>query len=281
MSSARAREREGGIKTIIKRLAVRLPWGWRKIVAFTALHGAINLLWGRPSFVGTYQSFSDAPPSNAQDAQYLVDAADRNLRSLKLDGASGSPALSNSHSLFTLAAALLAGPKPLRILDVGGAAGVDFANLLKAAPNLSNIQYCVIDVPAVCAFGAQRWKNDKRISFSDRMPSDGDQFDLIYSSWAIQYFAKPLELLKKCAGYGAPAILLLNVPFTMKSAFVRVQVNRMLPSWVLSVPEVERLMSDSGYRIAFHATANVDHNVDNYPRDYRVPNVSNILFLKS
>jgi putative methyltransferase (TIGR04325 family) len=231
--------------------------------------------------MGIYRSFDDAPPSNQQDAQYLVESARLNFRAQKSDEATGLPVLRNSHSLFPLSVALLSRLKPFRILDVGGAAGVDFANLLKATSCRSDVEYSIVDLPEVCELGRQSWEDDRRVAFGCSLPDDHKVFDLVYSSWAIQYFPEPLTLLEKLTTYQAKAILILNVPFTTKRAFVRMQTNKMIPSWVLSLPEVERTMRDRGYKMVFHVAGDVDHNVDNYPFEYRVSNLSNLLFLKS
>jgi putative methyltransferase (TIGR04325 family) len=175
---------------------------------------------------------------------------------------------------------MLAAGKSVRVLDIGGAAGVDFANVLSGISSQTEIQYRVIDLPEVCALGQRRWKGDARISFDDSMPNDGEEFDLIYSSWALQYFPDPLALLKKLAAYSAKAILLINIPFTAKTAFVRTQVNKGIPSWVLSLSDVQEVMRECGYALAFHTAGDIDHNVDNYRPEYRVSNGANLLFLR-
>ena len=275
------RDKKPEFRAFAKQLIARLPWGIRKIVAFLGNHGPVNLLLSKSSFVGIYRSFTDVPQAPRQNTQFLVKSAVLNLAAQKFDDATGLPILRNSHSLLPLTASMLFGRNPIRILDVGGAGGVDFANLLNAAPQLSNIEYRVIDLPDVCELGRGRWENDQRISFASSMPSEDRTFDLIFSSWAIQYFAQPLQLLEKLTAYQAKAILLINVSFTTKRAFVRVQANKMIPSWVLNLPDLEQMMADRGYSLAFHVAGDVDHNVDNYPPEYRVSNLANLLFLKS
>lgn len=272
---------EPKLRGVAKRLVARLPWGIRKFVAFLGNYGPVNLLLSKSSFIGMYRSFADVPQAVPPNNQFLVDAAVLNLRAQKFDDANGLPLLRNSHSLLPLTACILSDCNQIRILDIGGAGGVDFANLLNAAPCLSNIQYRVVDLPDVCELGKRRWQSDQRISFTPQLPNEGEVFDLIFSSWAIQYFDQPLELLEKFTAYEAKAILLVNVPFSGKGAFVRVQVNKMIPSWVLSLPDLKKIMCDRGYRLAFHAAGDVDHNVDNYPPEYRVSNLANLLFLKS
>jgi putative methyltransferase (TIGR04325 family) len=269
------------MKETIKLLVARLPWGVRKLASFVALHGPFSLLMSRPHFIGAYPSFDKVPIKRAPDNQIFVRAGRVNVSRLKCDLASDLPILDHSHSLLPLTVAMLASRKPLRILDFGGASGTDFRNLLRAIPDNLELRYHVIDLPEVCADGRSRWKEEKRISFSEEMPDDGEHFDLVYSSWAVFYVREPLSLLKRFASYGWSAILLLNVPFTRQAAFVRIQCIHMLPSWVLSLSDVRSLMRERGYDLAFHVAREVDHNVDNYPVELRVPNFANLLFLKS
>jgi hypothetical protein len=51
---------------------------------------------------------------------------------------------------------ILAAGKSVRVLDIGGAAGVDFANVLSGISSQTEIQYRVIDLPEVCALGRRR-----------------------------------------------------------------------------------------------------------------------------
>ena len=68
--------------------------------------------------------------------------------------------------------------QPFRILDFGGAAGIDFANLVTAVGDTSNIRYHVVDLSKVCAVGRVKWQDDARISFYDMLPASAE-FDLV------------------------------------------------------------------------------------------------------
>jgi len=253
----------------------------RKLAAFLALYRFQGLLLSRPHFTGVYASFDQVPDASLLDQQVLVRAAERNEARLKRDDATGWPLLGHSHSLLPLVVAMLATQKPIRILDFGGAAGSDFRNLTSAIADYAELNYTVVDLPEVCAAGRRLWQGDKRITFSAELPIDKAQFDLVYSSWAILYVPEPLGLLAKLASYNARAILLINTPFTKRDAFVRVQTNYKVPSWVLSLPDVECVMRERDYRLAFHVAGDIDHNVDNYPPALRVCNMASLLFLKS
>ena len=268
------------MRSFIKQLIARLPWKARKLVLFFVEHGVVS----RVPFSGVYASFADVP-GTMNEADQAAAAARGIAHGPSCDAATDLPQLRRAHSLLPLVAALLAGQRraePLNILDFGGAAGVDFANLLAAVDPSIDLRYLVVDFPKVCAVGRDHWRDDKRISFSDALPQTA-QFDLVYSWSSIHYVPDPLSLLAQFAGYRPAAILLAGSPFTCGDAFVRAQVNQSapFPQWVLSLPKVKQRMHECGYDLAFHVAGEDDYNVDNYPPLYRVPNSASLLFLKS
>jgi putative methyltransferase (TIGR04325 family) len=268
------------MRGLIKQLVARLPWKARKLVMFFVEHGLVS----RVPFSGVYASFADVP-GTMSEADQAAAAARGVTRGPSCDEATNLPQLRRAHSLMPLVAAMLAGrgrKEPLNILDFGGAAGVDFVNLLAAADPGIDVRYLVVDFPKVCAVGRDHWRDDKRISFSDALPQAA-QFDLVYSWSSIQYVPDPLSLLAQFASYSPAAILLAGSPFTSGDAFVRAQVNQSVPfpQWVLSLPKIEQRMRECGYDMAFHVAGEDDYNVDNYPPRYRVANSASLLFLKS
>jgi len=271
------------MRGFIKRAVAHLPWKLRKLAMFFAENGFTS----PPPFSGVYTSFDDVPGMMSAVANDQVEAARRGIaRGPNIDEATGLPRLRRAHSLMPLVAAILAtsrqSVRPLHILDFGGAAGVDFANLLAAAADKFEIRYHVVDLPKVCAVGRARWREDARISFEDALPVSA-QFDLVYGWSSIQYVADPLRLLAQFASYSPTAIFLAGSPFTSGHAFVRAQVNQSVPfpQWVLSLPEVEQQMSQCGYDLVYQVAGEDDYNVDNYPPKYRIPNSASLLFLRS
>jgi putative methyltransferase (TIGR04325 family) len=271
------------MRSFVKSAVALLPWKLRKLVMFFVEHGLVS----RPPFSGVYASFEDMPGTIKVAEDDQAAGAQRNVaRGPSRDEATKLPRLRRARSLLPLVAAVLAAKrptsKPLRILDFGGAAGIDFANLIAAIRDTSNIRYYVVDFPKVCAVGRAKWRDDARISFHDAMPASSE-FDLIYGWSSIHYVADPLQLLTQFTTYSPSAILIAGSPFTSGKAFVRAQVNQSapFPHWVLSLDDVERRMSGCGYCLAYHVTGEDDYNVDNYPPAYRVPNSASLLFLRS
>jgi putative methyltransferase (TIGR04325 family) len=270
------------MREFAKKLVAALPWKLRKLVMFFVEHGFIS----RPPFSGVYASFADVPGTMKMAEDDQAAGAQRNVaRGPSRDEATKLPRLRRARSLLPLVATLLAAKRhtsePLRILDFGGAAGIDFANLIAAIRDTPDIRYHVVDFPKVCAVGRTRWQNDPRISFHDTMPASVE-FDLVYGWGSIHYVADPLQLLTQFTSYSPRAILIAGSPFTSGKAFVRAQVNQSVPfpQWVLSLADVERRMIECGYRLAYHVAGEDDYNVDNYPRAYRVPNSASLLFLR-
>lgn len=270
------------MRRFVKQLVARLPWKARKLAMFFVEHGLIS----RVPFSGVYTSFAEVPGTmQTAEADQAAAAARGIAQGPSRDEAIDLPRLRRAHSLMPLVVTMLAREKraePLNILDFGGAAGVDFVNLLAALGPQANVRYHVVDFPKVCAVGRDHWRDESRISFSEALPA-GAAFDLVYCWSSIQYVADPLGPLAQFTGYRPAAILLAGSPFTSGEAFVRAQVNQSVPflQWVLSLPKVEQHMRARGYNMAFHVAGEDDYNVDNYPPRYRVPNSASLLFLKS
>jgi putative methyltransferase (TIGR04325 family) len=255
-------------------LAKRLPWGPRKIARFVALYRT-GLLWGHRQFLGVYKSFDDLPQKFPDDA--IADHAAASAANPTLDNATGLPILQQDHSLLPVVAAML-GP-PLRVLDFGGGAGIDFNNLCRAA-KVEIANYTVVEMPALFAAGVRLWHADSRITFQTEMPHEGT-FDLVYSWAAVYLHPSPLDLLRRFASYRPKAILLAHTPMTARRSFVRGQVRTTtFPSWVLSIPELEETMAELGYRIASQSATFDDCNVDGYAPEFHVPNCASVLILR-
>jgi len=261
----------------LRDIAKRLPWGMRKIAAFLALYRA-GLLWGK-QFAGVYDSFDDLH-NDASEEAWAANAL-AHARAPKIDPATNFPVLIKEHALPALAVSLLSTMTSdgVRVLDFGGGAGIDFLNLTYALPVMPPLSYTVVELPAVCAAGRERWRSDERITFLDALPAAGTSFDLIWSWCAIQYVPRPLDVLARFVTYRPRAMLLVSIPVTAgPRSFVRNQVTGNIPQWVLNCRDIEASIAP-GYRIAGHWSTDDDLNVDGTPEPYRVPNMSSLLFL--
>jgi putative methyltransferase (TIGR04325 family) len=273
-------------KNLTEGIADRLPWGARKIarrfISFVDVHGFSALFVSRPTFRGVYSSFADVPGSIDLIKRDLAGSSVGNLQGVRSDVGTGLPLLDQHRELLPATVALLARKgRTLKVLDFGGAAGVDFRNLLSSLQSV-DVAYCVVDLPEVCESARPLWNGESRISFRSSLPEQA-AFDLVYSWSAIHYVPEPLDLLRRFTQYRPRAILIVGSPLTSGKAFVREQLNRSkpFPQWVLSLPEVTDALMSCGYRLAVHAVHEHDYNVDGYPTGYRIPNSTSLLFLSN
>lgn len=175
------------------------------------------------------------------------------------------------------------GKNGLRILDFGGAGGLDYGYLRAmtgdACPRLA---YHVVDVPGACDGGKRAWEGDPRITFSSDLPPSSERFDLVYAYSAIHCVPDYKTLLTGLARYGARVMLFCKHPVHEGRAFVRKQVNmgvgREVPQWVLSLPEMQAILKAHEYTLLFRASGEDLYNVDNYDGQYRVEGTLNMVF---
>lgn len=154
-----------------------LPWGARKLAAFLALHGGLfSLLLSKGAYSGVYRSFEEVSGSTAAVEDKLAAAGAIGVELPHLDPATQLPLLRNGHDLLPLVTAMINSDGPIKILDFGGAAGIDYGNVIRALPK--EIRYTIIDLPAVCTRGRQIWQDDARIRFCDELPVGDERFDI-------------------------------------------------------------------------------------------------------
>ena len=256
----------GWLNRAAKRAVDRLPYFPRKVV-LDAIHNGVR---NRPPFSGVYASFEDVTNIVYPAPETQFEFVKSGISSMKPDPASGLTILRRSHALLPLAVAMMSLPaRPLRILDFGGSGGIDYVGVTKTTD--ADVRYHIVETAATCEAGRKLWANDPRISFSETMPPEQEQFDIVYAWSAVQYVSDPLALMASFARYNPRVILIVGSPFAPR-AFVRSQEGpgSRYPHWVVSLPDAERVMRDAGYRLALRAVDETDFNVDNYAPEYRV-----------
>jgi putative methyltransferase (TIGR04325 family) len=266
--------RNPSLNRAAKATIARLPFFVQKIIT-EAVRGGIR----KPTrFSGIYPTFESFPnPVHPPDSTRL-EFGQNGLASVKRDETTGLPILGSQHHLLPLLAAAIG--EKVRILDFGGSGGIDYLGLLRAAR--VEATYCVVETPALCAVGRKLWPDDERISFREDMPPASERFGIVYACSAIQYVADPIALMSQFAQYQPRVILVVYTPFA-GHGFVRGQATAAgnLPSWVISLPETEAAMARVGYRLAFGIGEETLLNVKNFPDEYRVGNMTTLLFVRS
>ena len=261
------------LKNIIKN---RLPFSARETAKFVYELKSRR----KPPFEGTYQSFADVPAGHGyNDSAWEEKTKKAALRNKSRIGQIIPESDSFSKSLLPAIVSML-GKKEISVLDFGGAAGLDFANLLAQTGNALDIKYHVVDVPSACKAGRDVWKNDARISFTETLP-ENQKFDIVYSYSALQYVENYQELLKKFAACQPQAMLFCKHPAHENPPFVRLQSEIKTPQWVFSINELKDVMARHGYNLTFRSWGETSYNVDNYQAPYKAPRTANLLFIRA
>jgi putative methyltransferase (TIGR04325 family) len=272
MSLRRRLQAIGTFRRAAKAVHDALPFGVRRL-AFTLWNTEIVT---KPRFAGIYKSFEEFsnPTYPATDAEMIR----LSLSTMKHDDGNGLMIFHRGHDLLPVVAAMLGG-RDLRVLDFGGAAGLDYVGLKAGVGAVAH--YCVVELPEICKAARVAWPGGDggRLVFRDDLPPASERFDVVYAWSAVYLVPKPLELLARFTEYRPRAILLVNHPVSRDLGFVRGQRGDgyFCPTHVLSLGDVEDALP--GYRLAFCGSDDLEFNVDNFPPAYRVGRCANLLFL--
>lgn len=260
----------------LKNLKTKLPFA---VIETTQFFAGLRTRC-KPPFSGIYPTFKDAPSGTGYDDSHWAEKCRAAvLRSKSRIGHLMPESDSISKALLPAIVSTL-NRKQISILDFGGAAGLDFANLLAQTNNAFDIKYHVVDVASACNIGREVWKNDARISFSEDMPPLSEKFDIVYSYSALQYVSDYKKLLKKFSDYEPAAMLFCKHPMHEGPAFVRCQKGINTAQWVFDIDEFKNTLSQFGYRLAMRGWGETSYNVDNYKPPYKAARTANLLFIR-
>lgn len=216
MNLSRRLQANARFRHVAKAVHDALPFGVRRL-AFTLWNTEIAT---KPRFAGIYKSFEEFanPTYPATDAEMV-----RQSRStMKHDDGNGLMIFRRGHDLLPVVAAMLGG-RDLRVLDFGGAAGLDYVGLNAIVGAVAH--YCVVELPEICKAARDAWPGGDggRLVFREDLPPASERFDVVYAWSAVYLVPKPLELLSRFTEYRPRAILLVNHPVSRDQGFVRGQ----------------------------------------------------------
>lgn len=262
------------MKSLLKRL---LPWHLRRTIGF-----ARSSFAGRkPPFRGVYADFLGVRRTPGYNNQGWSDTSKIAATRARSQIGEKIPILSHSKSLLPM---LIAPRKGFtRILDFGGAAGLDFGNLSAALGAISpNISYVVVDTPGTCEVGRAIWQAE-RVTFVSELPPETERFDIVYAYSSLQYLDDFRGALGRLASYRPEAILLCHHPIHFGKSFVRCQTNMgtglEVPQWAFGYDDLTETMLAHGYRLSFREWTTAEYNVDNFEDEYKASRTANLMFL--
>jgi putative methyltransferase (TIGR04325 family) len=271
------------MKSLLKKI---LPWHLRQSLAWA------RFFYGKrkPTFQGTYSRFDQAPAGPVWRARPWTESSRVHAEKWRHQIGKAIPeSMQPSKALLPLLAASFGAGRPgrtIRILDFGGAGGIDYAHLLAAlgdSPGL-DIRYHVVDMPESCEAGKKVWGDDPRISFSPELPDASERFDIVYAFCSLFLVEDFRGLLETLSGYRPSLMLFCKTPIHEGPSFVRRQVNlgkeMENPQWVLGLGDLIEVMEKNGYSLTYRGHGEDSYNVDNYDAAHQVGRMTNILFAR-
>lgn len=177
-----------------------------------------------------------------------------------------------------VAAMILQGKDPLRILDFGGGLGIGCMTLAESIPHQAQIvDYTIVEVPEICEAG-RGLPSYSRVTYLDSVPAQS-KFDLVHSASALQYIEDWQQVLKSLSDYGAPYMLFSDVFAGSIPTFVTLQnyYGSRIRHWFLNLDELLQVVSSIGYRLVMKSFVNSCRlgvedilPMDNFPQSHRL-----------
>jgi putative methyltransferase (TIGR04325 family) len=259
-------------------------------ILITSLRGLP--IFPKPRFVweGIYAHRRDVPTQNNSydDAVEVRKQYDWTRAGLDLVNA-GKLADLRHELLAVVAAIATARAGAVSILDFGGAVGSGYVQLMATLPMNAAIQYCVVDLPNMCAAGRGLFAGDPRITFQTRLPTlddrlDEDRLDIVYASSVLQYIDDYCELLQQLASARAAFILLGQLAAGDIPTFATKQMNlgkKIMAYWFLNRDEVVGAFAAAGYKLVYEGLSDLEYDQSNFPETHRIGRMRNLLFRRS
>ncbi|MDD5195984.1 MAG: methyltransferase, TIGR04325 family [Candidatus Omnitrophica bacterium] len=231
---------------------------------------------------GIYSNYRDVPiRGEGQDGPTWIEFAKKEVEKAKSAGCPPMEIAGEQSLLAFLASVLGKTKEKIRILDFGGALGIDFINLLNHLVGKISFDYYVIESERMCQEGRRLFKDDGRIHFLDSLPADIGGIDIVHLDSALQYIDDYRGLLKRLCQSRAKYFLFVRLSAVETSTFATAQVNlpgMTLAYWFINLNEIIEIMSEFGYALIFKSSSDNIYNQDNFPERYRMKRGYNLLF---
>jgi putative methyltransferase (TIGR04325 family) len=196
------------------------------------------------AWAGVYARLEDVPARGGFEDDYWI----RATRERTQDAMERPPGTGDFVPLVTIAGSLARDHAPIRILDLGGGMGVAYLELRRSLGPDAPIQHVVVELPRVAEAGRALYPGDRRISFVSDLPTGG--FEIVHACGVLQYASEPFDLLRRLLGYGAPFVVMSNLPAGRIPRYATAQLNMtgsVVPCWMFDLDELEGAVRDLGY----------------------------------
>jgi len=171
---------------------------------------------------------------------------------------------------------------PVSVLDFGGGIGVDFLYALQCLGDQKIDKYHIVETEKVCELGSKIFKEEHRVEFHTVVPDT--KVDIVFIDSSLQYFEDYRDLLFSLAGCAPNYFLFLRTPAGNIPTYVTAQMNvpdSVIPYRFINMGELVSFMEKCHYRLEFSNFTSRAYDQGNFPLEYRLGNLSTMLFARS
>jgi putative methyltransferase (TIGR04325 family) len=235
-----------------------------------------------PAFTweGIYPDFHSVPTRGKGHGE--TDYLEATKRLAREAGETLPPA---EHALFPLLATSWHQQQgQVRVLDVGGGAGLCYAHFRRAAPACENVRWHVVEVADVCRTGRELFPADE-VTFHEEVPPPDvlGPIDLVQAMSALHYIEDYRGIIARMCAAGAALIYILKEPVGDFPTFATAQHNlgdTVTPAWFFNRRELLDLFAAHGYDLLYHGLHDRVYDTSNFPPERRWCQASHLLFAK-
>jgi len=235
---------------------------------------------------GVYKSFKEVPAKGAGfESDTWIKKSLKNFEKLKKN----QDTRDDKALMLSLLTGVLSGKNKLvTILDFGGGIGLTYFSIIKKLATPHILKYCVVDNKKVCETGKNIFKNNKNVSFHEKLPFNLPHLDIVHIGSTLQYIEDWESLLSKLADYKPKYILFTSLPVGNIPTYVTAQnyYGNKIPYRFFNITKFIGVLNKLNYKLLFKMPffgyflgKEQKFPQDNFPKKLRIGQPLNLLFI--
>jgi putative methyltransferase (TIGR04325 family) len=235
---------------------------------------------------GIYRNLQDVPTAGkGHDGDWWVNATIANTQNA-IAASSLSPTVPkhivDEHILLPMLASIVCESKDeISILDFGGGMGIAYVHLLSSMMRAVHINYHIVEVERICREGLKLFGPNDSIDFNTSLPNKHWELDIIYIDSVLQYIDDYPGFIKSICSYRPKYIMFVKLAAGDIPTYATAQKNipgSTIACWFFNIKELIETICDQGYSLIFKSALARDYDQSNFPKQYRLGRMSNLLF---
>ncbi len=190
-------------------------------------------------------------------------------------------ALTSDYFLPVVASTIAQPNKTLRIMDFGGGLGTTFLPIKAMLPENQPLDFVVIENETICEWGKILFKDEKQITFLNRIPID-EQFEMIHCGSSFHYVDDWMEYLRLFSIMLPKYLIFVDLPAGDIDTFVTIQnyYGREIPVRFWNLIEFIESVENFGFKLVMKARFNSKYvsHMNCFDEDHRLNYFSQLIF---